>query len=97
MALVGAAVLLALRYGPAALLPALPALALTAPFFDERPRVALLGVGVTAAIAAAVWGLRRDAWRPVAASAAVAAGESLASALPVEAPLVDLGGGDTAG
>jgi hypothetical protein len=51
-----ATVLLALRYGPAALLPALPALALTAPFFDERPRVALLGVGVTAAIAAAAWG-----------------------------------------
>ena len=97
VALVGAAVLLALRYGPAALLPALPALALTAPFFDDRPRVALLGVGVTAAVAAAVWGLRRDAWRPAAASAAVAAGESLASALPVEAPLVDLTGGDAAG
>ena len=95
--LVGAAVLLALRYGPAALLPALPALALTAPFFDDRPRVALLGVGVTAAIAVAAWGLRRDAWRPAAASAAVAAGESLASALPVEAPLVDLTGGDAAG
>jgi hypothetical protein len=57
-ALIGAAVVLALRFGPAALLPALPLVLLTAPFFDDRPRAALLGVAATAALAAVVWGVR---------------------------------------
>ena len=70
VALIGVAVVLALRYGPAALLPALPALFLAAPLFDDRPRLALLVVGATAAVAAVVWGARRSAWRPVAAPTA---------------------------
>ena len=74
VALIGAAVVLALRYGPAALLPALPALFLAAPLFDDRPRLALLVVGATAALAAVVWGARRSAWRPVAAPLADVAG-----------------------
>ena len=61
VALIGAAIVLALRYGPAALLPALPALFLAAPLFDDRPRLALLVVGATAAVAAVVWG--SPAWR----------------------------------
>jgi len=74
VALIAAAVVLALRYGPAALLPALPAVFLAAPLFDDRPRLALLVIAAVAAVATVVWGLRRSAWRPVAPPLADVAG-----------------------
>ena len=51
----GVALLLAARNGWLALLPALPLLALAAPGFDDRPRLALLWVGAVAIVAAAAW------------------------------------------
>ena len=63
--LVVVALVLGDRYGPVALLPAVPALLLAAPVFDERPRLALLTAGGIVGLAAAVWVPRRAAWRPV--------------------------------
>ena len=62
-ALIAAALALALRYGPVVFVPALPALLLATPMFDDRPRLALLGIAAVAAVAVVVWALRRGAWR----------------------------------
>jgi hypothetical protein len=61
-ALIAAALALALRYGPVVFVPALPALLLAMPMFDDRPRLALLGIAVVAVVAVLVWMLRRGAW-----------------------------------
>ncbi len=99
--LIAVALRLTARYGPVALVPAVPALLLAAPVFDERPRLALLAVAAGAAVAMVVWAVRREAWRPVAAAVdlgaigttAAGAGESLASVLP-DSPLPEVVGGD---
>ncbi len=86
VSLIAVALRLTARYGPVALLPAVPALLLAAPVFDERPRLALVAVAAGSIVAMGVWAVRRDAWRPVAAAVdlgtigttAAAAGESLA-------------------
>ena len=101
--LIAAALRLTARYGPVALVPAVPALLLAAPVFDERPRLALLAVAAGAVVAMVVWAVRRKAWRPVAAAVdlgaigttAAVAGESLASVLP-DSPLPEVVGGDPA-
>jgi hypothetical protein len=103
VSLIAVALWLTARYGPVALLPAVPALFLAAPVFDERPRLALVAVAGGAVVAMAVWAVRRGAWRPVAAAVdlstigttASAAGESLASVLP-DNPLGEVVPGDPA-
>ena len=64
VALIVAAAALGVRYGPAALLPALPVLVLTVPSFDDRPRLALAAVAACAAVAVTTWVVRRGTWRP---------------------------------
>ncbi len=103
VSLIAGALRLTARYGPVALLPAVPALLLAAPVFDERPRLALVAVAAGAVVAMVVWAVRRKAWRPVAAAVdlgaigntAAVAGESLASVLP-DNPLGEVVPGDPA-
>jgi hypothetical protein len=101
--LIAVALWLTASYGPVALLPAVPALILAAPVFDERPRLALVAVAAGAVVAMVVWAVRREAWLPVAAAVDLstigtttsAAGESLASVLP-DNPLGEVFPGDPA-
>ncbi len=79
VALVTAAVVLGLRYGPVALVPALPVLVLAAPAFDDRPRLALACVAAVAVVAGVVWALRRSAWGAVPAPLADVAGPDAAA------------------
>ena len=89
VSLVVVALVLADRYGPVALLPAVPALVLAAPVFDDRPRLALLAAGSVGILAAAVWAGRRGAW-------AARAADDVATGERPGAPLAEVTGSDAA-